>query len=55
VSPDRSARRRTRRSAAERAYRMSVVSRVLGIGFPAALLLVLFWTRGRGPSVPRAA
>jgi hypothetical protein len=34
---------------------MSLVSRVLGIGFPIALLLALFVTGGRGPSVSRTA
>jgi hypothetical protein len=32
---------------------MSVISRVLGVGVPAALLIALFVTRGRGPSVRR--
>lgn len=34
---------------------LSVFSTLLGIGFPIALLLFLFWTRGRGSSVPRTA
>jgi len=34
---------------------LSIFSTMLGIGFPIALLLFLFWTRGRGQSVPTTA
>jgi hypothetical protein len=37
------------------APRMSLLTTVLGIGFPIALLFFLRWTRGQGPSTPTIA
>ncbi|MFN2637992.1 MAG: hypothetical protein ABR585_13280 [Gemmatimonadaceae bacterium] len=37
------------------APRLSLLTTILGIGFPIALLFFLRWTRGRGPSAPTIA